>query len=238
LDHRANLQLFIATLMARTPGFRKRFNDAALPTLIAEMKARLGTASASGKIDAQSYKALMSALETPGQTKLEPPKNRDVDVMLPLILKIATRLHLDTLVGVRRFSQPLLLTAEEPVVVFPNADFSQGRSAGELLFATDDDPIQSWQELDALLEQVDAKLQTIAAVAVAIDPHTMLLMFHADRDEGGKAAFIASQIQPEGLAGAVNATVSGSSEWVAGRDDCQMLSLLVQSAYDHGADKD
>jgi hypothetical protein len=235
LEHRANLQLFIATMIVRTPSFRARFDESALPSLIEHMRGRLEEQLAAGEIDPQAHKTLATALETPGHVQLKRPENRHVDVMVPLIAKVATRLHLDTLVGVRRFAKPLLLTAGEPVVVFPTADFSQGRSAGEFLFATGDSPIQSWREMDTLLDQVDGKLRTLAALAIAIDPHTVLMMFNADTDDGGKSAFITSQVPAEGLAGVVNILATGSSEWVAGRDDCEFLSLIVKSAHEHGA---
>lgn len=235
LEHRANLQLFIATMMVRTPSFRARFDESALPTLIEDMRGRLEERFAAGDIDPQTYKALTTSFETPGHVQLKTPENRHVDVMVPLIAKVATRLHLDTLVGVRRFATPLLVTAGEPVVVFPSADFSQGRSAGEFLFAAGESPIQSWQEMDTLLDQLDAKLRTLAALAIAIDPHTLLMMFNADTDDGGKSAFITSQVPAEGLAGVVNVLTTGDSEWVAGRDDCEFLSLIVKSAHEHGA---
>jgi hypothetical protein len=235
LGHRANLQLFIATMMIRTPSFRARFDESALPTLIDDMRGRLEDGFAAGTIDPQSYKALATAFETPGQVRLDRPENRHLDVMVPLIVSAATRLHIDTLVGVRRFAEPLLLTGEEPVVVFPDADFSKGRSAGEFLFSSGERPIQSWQEMDTLLDQVDERLRTLAALAIAIDPHTVLMMFNADTADGGKSGFIASQVQAEGLAGVVNILATGSSNWVAGRDDCEFLSLIVKSAHEHGA---
>ncbi len=235
LEHRANLQLFIATMMVRTPSFRERFDESALPTLIDHMRARLDEQSTAGEMDPQTHKALTTAFDTPGRVQLKRPENRHVDVMVPLIGKVATRLHLDTLVGVRRFAEPLLLTSGEPVVMFPNADVSQGRSAGEFLFATGESPIQSWQEMDTLLDQVDARLRTLAGLGIAIDPHTVLMMFNADTDDGGKSAFITSQVPAEGLAGVVNILVTGRSEWVAGRDDCEFLSLIVKGAHEHGA---
>jgi hypothetical protein len=235
LEHRANLQLFVATMVVRTPSFRARFDESALPTLIEDMRERLEGQFAAGAIDPQSYKALATAFETPGHVRLDRPEHRHLDVMVPLIVSGATRLHLDTLVGVRRFAKPLLLTGGEPVVVFPDADFSKGRSAGEFLFTTGDSPIQSWQEMSTLLDQVDEKLRTLAALAIAIDPHTVLMMFNADTDDGGKSGFIASQVQAEGLAGVVNILATGSSTWVAGRDDCEFLSLIVKSAHEHGA---
>lgn len=235
LEHRASLQLFIATMMVRTPSFRARFDESALPTLIEHIRGRLEEQLAAGEVDSQTHEALTSALQTPGHMQLRRPENRHVDVMLPLIAKVATRLHLDTLVGVRRFAKPLLLTAGEPVVVFPSADFSQGRSAGEFLFATGESLIRSWQQMDTLLDLVDAKLRTLAALAIAIDPHTVLMMFNADTDDGGKSAFITSQVPAEGLAGVVNILATGNSLWVAGRDDCEFLSLIVKSAHEHGA---
>ncbi len=235
LEHRANLQLFIATMMVRTPSFRARFEGSALSTLIEHMRGRLDEQLAAGEIDPHTHKSLTTAFETPGRVKLTHPKNRHVDVMVPLIVKVATRLHLDTLVGIRRFAKPLLLTSGEPVVVFPTADFSQGRSAGDFLFATGESTVQSWQEMDTLLDQVEAKLRTLAALAIAIDPRTVLMMFNADTDDGGKSAFITSQVPAEGLVGVVNILATGASEWVAGRDDCEFLSLIVKSAHEHGA---
>jgi hypothetical protein len=234
LVDRASLQLFVATLMVRTPSFRKRFDEAALPTLLEYMSEKLEEQFATGEIDQQNYRALREAYDTPGRTKLTAPKNRHLDLLAPLIFKLAMRLHLDTLVGVRRFTEPLLFTGGEPVVVFPSADFAAGRSAGELL-AGGETPIQGWQEADTLLEQVDEKLSEVACLAVAIDPWTLLMMFNADKDDGGKAAYIASQVPPEGLAGVVNLLVGGSSVWLAGREDCKMLGLFVDSALQHGA---
>ncbi len=119
--------------------------------------------------------------------------------------------------------------------MFPDADFSKGWSAGEFLFSSGDSPIQSWREMNTLLDQVDEKLHTLAALAIAIYPDTVLMMFNADTADGGKSGFIASQVQAEGLAGAVNILATGTSAWVAGRDDCEFLSLIVKSAHAHGA---
>ena len=90
LEHRANLQLFVATMMVRTPSFRARFDESALPTLIEDMRGRLEERLAAGEIDPQTYKTLTDAFETPGHMKLDAPENRHVDVMVPLIAKVAT----------------------------------------------------------------------------------------------------------------------------------------------------
>jgi hypothetical protein len=145
---------------------------------------------------------------------------------VPVIEKVATRLHLDTLVGVRRFAKPLLLTGEEPVVVFPSADLARGCAAGAF-FAGGDEPVEFWRQPKELWAQIDSRLQTIAGVAVAADPHTAVLMFNADTDDGGKLAYMTSQVQPEGLAGLMNILVAAGSAWVAGRDDCELLRLLA-----------
>ena len=112
---------------------------------------------------------------------------RHLGLLVPLIEKVATRLHLDTYIGVRRFEKPLLMTGAEPVVVFPNADFSKGLSTGKLL-STGETPIEPWQKHEKLLEQIDERLHEIAGCAVALDPYTLLLMFHAETDDGGKLA--------------------------------------------------
>lgn len=114
-------------------------------------------------------------------------------------------------------------------MVFPDADFLRGCSSGEL-FATGEAPIEPWQGREKVLEQIDERLQEVAGIAVALDPYTLLMMFHADRDDGGKLAYIASQVPPEGLAGVVNIIVAGASPWIAGRDDCELLALVSQMA--------
>jgi hypothetical protein len=161
--------------------------------------------------------------------RLERPEYRHLGLLVPLIEKVATRLHLDTYIGVRRFEKPLLMTGAEPVVVFPNADFSQGLSTGAFL-SSGDSPIEPWQEHDKLLEQIDERLNTLAGCALALDSYTLLLMFHAETEDGGKLAFIASQVQAEGLAGIVNLLVAAGSVWIAGRDDCEPLALIARMA--------
>jgi hypothetical protein len=225
LEHRATLQLFVASLMVRTLGFREQFDATALPTLLTYMRERLEEQHAAGEVTDEIYELLLKTYTTPGDIRLEAPEYRHLGLLVPLIEKVATRLHLDTYVGVRRFKEPLLMTGAEPVVVFREADFSRGCSTGQLL-ATGDAPIEPWQEHDKLLEQIDARLHEIAGCAVALDPYTLLLMFHAETDDGGKLAYIASQVQAEGLAGIVNLIVTGASPWVAGRDDCELLELL------------
>ena len=229
LEERAAMQLFVASLMVRTMGFRDRFDSSALPSLLAYMRQRLEEEFAAGNVDPDTYKAMVKMYATPGRVRLEAPDYRHLSLLVPLIEKIATRLHLDTYVAVRRFSEPLLLTAAEPVVLFPTADVFKARTSGEL-FTEGDSPIEAWREKDKLLDQVDARLAELAGVAVAVDPYTMLLMFHAERDDGAKLAYITSQVPAEGLAGIVNIIVTGASAWIAGRDDCDLLNLLIKSS--------
>ncbi len=228
LGERAELQLFIASLMVRTAGFRKSWDVSAQATLIAHMRARLENEHESGAISGEIHALLRRALDTPGRVELKPPRLRHHARLVPLIEKVATRLHLDTLVGVRRFAKPLLLTGEEPVVVFPGADLASGCAAGEI-FAGREEPVEVWRQPDELWPQIEVRLKSIAGVAVAADPHTAVLMFNADTDNGGKLAYMASQVQPEGLAGLMNVLVAVGSEWVAGRDDCELLRLLAES---------
>jgi Protein of unknown function (DUF4238) len=228
LEQRARLQLFVASLMVRTVGFREQFDEGALPTLLAYMRARLDEQHEAGQIAEDIYETLLKAYTTPGQVRLERPEYRHLGLLVPLIEKVATRLHLDTYVGVRRFEKPLLMTGAEPVAVFPNADFSQGLSTGAFL-ASGDSPIEPWQEHHKLLEQIDARLGELAACAVALDPYTLVMMFHAETEDGGKLAYISSQVQAEGLAGLVNVLVAAGSPWIAGRDDCELLALIAQT---------
>jgi hypothetical protein len=228
LGERAELQLFIASLMVRTAGFRESCDTAALPTLIAHMRARLEEEHASGAISDEIHALLVRTLATPDHIQLKPPRLRHHARLVPLIEKMATRLHLDTLVGVRRFAGPLLFTGEQPVVVFPSADLARGCAAGAF-FATGDDPVEFWRQPDELWPQIEARLQAIAGIAVAADPHTAVLMFNADTDGGGKLAYMTSQVQAEGLAGLMNILVAVGSAWVAGRDDCELLRLLAES---------
>lgn len=229
LEQRARLQLFVASLVVRTVGFREQFDEGALPTLLAYMQERLEEQREAGEITDETYETLLEMYTTPGQVKVEAPKYRHLGLLVPLIEKVAMRLHLDTRVGVRRFEKPLLMTGAEPVVVFPDADFSQGRSTGAFL-SSGQTPIEPWQEHEKLLEQIDERLHEIAGCAVALDPYTLLLMFHAETDDGGKFAYIASQVQAEGLAGVANVLVAGASPWVAGRDDCELLALMARMA--------
>jgi hypothetical protein len=229
LEERASMQLFVASLMVRTMGFRERFDASALPSLLAYMSKRLEEEFAAGNTDKQTYELLKKTYATPGQVQLKPPEYQHLSLLVPLIQRVATRLHLDSYVAVRRFAEPLLFTAAEPVVIFPTADVFSACSSGKL-FTEGDSPIEAWQEQDALLDQVDARLAEIAGLAVAVDPHTMLLMFHADRDDGGKLAYITSQVQAEGLADLVNIVATGTSAWIAGRDDCELLNILIRSS--------
>jgi hypothetical protein len=70
----------------------------------------------------------------------------------------------------------------------------------------------------------------IAGVAVALDPYTLLLIEHAESEAGGKLTYTASQVPDAGLAGIVNVIVAGSSAWIAGRVDCELLELLVRTS--------
>jgi hypothetical protein len=229
LGERAELQLFIASLMVRTAGFRESWDASARETLIADMCARLEEQHESGAIDDETHALLARTLATPGRVEHKPPPLRHHARLVPLIEKLARRLHLDTLVGVRRFAEPLLLTGEEPVVVFPSADLARGCAAGAF-FAGGEEPIETWREPDELWPQIEARLGCVAGIAVAADPQTAVLMFNADTDDGGKLAWMTSQVQPEGLAGLMNILVAVGSAWVAGRDDCDLLKLLAESA--------
>jgi hypothetical protein len=90
--------------------------------------------------------------------------------------------------------------------------------------------VPTWQEHDKLLEQIDARVGSLAGCALALDPYTLLLMFHAETEDGGKLAYIASRVPDEGIAGLVNLLVTAGSSWVAGRDDCELLALLARTA--------
>ncbi len=70
----------------------------------------------------------------------------------------------------------------------------------------------------------------IAGVAVALDPYTLLLMTHAESEAAGKLTYTASQVSDAALAGIVNLIVAGSSPWIARRDDCELLALLVRTS--------
>jgi hypothetical protein len=229
LEDRAGLQLFIASLMVRTAGFRESWDEGALPTLLSYMRGRLEEEHASGNVDEEVYDLMKRTLETPGRVRLNPPPHHHQARLVPLIEKVATRLHLDSLVAVRCFAKPLLFTGAEPVVIFPDADPSKGCASGKF-FTSGEKPVEFWQKPDELWAQLEARLATIAGVAVAVNPHTAILMFNPDTEDGGKLAHITSQVQPEGLAGLMNLIVAAGSAWVAGRDDCEVLSLLVQSA--------
>ncbi len=214
--------------MVRTVGFRERFDETALPTLLVYMREQLEDQFAEGKIDQQVYEQLLKIYTTPGRVRIQAPEYRHLRLLVPLIEKIATRLHLDTYVSVRRFAEPLLFTGAEPVVVFPTADFVAGRCSGHLFTA--DDPIEPWQDQQKLLEQVDERMSKIAGIAVALDPHTLMLMTHAETDDGGKLAYIASQVPAMALAGLTNLLVTASSSWIAGRDDCETLTVLMKAS--------
>jgi hypothetical protein len=229
LEARAHLQLFIATLMVHTAGFRESWDWGAAPTLAAYMLARLDEKRAAGDVDdEEAYRVLKGALQTPASIRLNVPPFHHQARLVPLIERVATRLHLDTLVGVRRFAEPLLLTGAEPVMVFPDAEMASGCSAGAF-FASGERPVEPWQEPNELWAQVEARLKAAAGIAVAVDPHTAVLMFNADANDGGKLAFITSEVEPRGLAGLMNICVVGASEWVAGREDCELLKLLAES---------
>jgi hypothetical protein len=229
LDARAELQLFIATLLVRTVGFRESWDKGAAPTLASYMLGRLEEKRAAGSVDdEEAYEVLKKALQTPGTIHLNAPPYHHQARLVPLIEKVGMRLHLDTLVGVRRFQEPLLFTGAEPVIVFPDAEVTSACACGEF-FASGEKPVEFWQEPDELWAQVEARLQAIAGIAVAVDPHTAVLMFNAETDDGGKLALITSQGRAEGLADLMNACVAGASAWVAGRDDCEVLRLLAES---------
>jgi hypothetical protein len=168
---------------------------------------------------------MKGVLETPGSVRLIPPPHHHQARLVPLIERVATRLYLDSLVAVRRFAKPLLFTGAEPVIIFPDADLSNGCSSGEF-FTSGEKPVEFWQEADELWAQLEARL---AGIAVAVDPHTAILMFNPDTEAGGKLAVITAKVQADALAGLMNLLVTGGSAWVAGRDDCELLSLQAQS---------
>jgi Protein of unknown function (DUF4238) len=233
LDARAKLQLFVATLLVRTAGFRESWDEGAAPTLASYMLARLEEKRAAGSVDRddeekEAYEVLKKALQTPGSIHLNAPAYHHQARLVPLIEKVGTRLHLDTLVAVRRFGEPLLFTGAEPVIMFPDARMDSGVACGEF-FAGGEKPVEFWQEPDELWAQVEARMQGIAGIAVAVDPHTFVLMPNADTDDGEKLFLLASQVKPESLAALMNVCVAGASAWVAGRDDCELLRLLAES---------
>lgn len=229
LEQRASMQLFVASLMVRTMGFREQFDASALPTLISHMQEQLEQQYESKKLDKQAYEQILEVYTTPGRIRLEAPENRHVGLLVPLIETVSMRLHLDTYVSVRRFAEPLLFTGAEPVVVFPNADVLAACSSGEL-FAAGEEPVEPWREEAELRNQIDARMSDIAGVGLALDPHTLLLMTHAESENGGKLTYGASQVPDAGLAGIVNLIVAASSAWIAGRDDCELLELLARTS--------
>jgi hypothetical protein len=50
--------------------------------------------------------------------------------------------------------------------------------------------VPTWQEHDKLLEQIDARVGSLAGCALALDPYTLLLMFHAETEDDGKLAYM------------------------------------------------
>ena len=228
LEQRAALQLFVAGLMVRTTTFREGLDRSALPTLLSDMSRRLDDQHAVGAIGAAEYELLRRTFATEGRVEVVRPPYWHLTILVPLIQSVATQIHLDTLVAVRRFPEPLLLTGAEPVVLFPTADYAGGVSLGELL-GSPDHQIEPWRDQDSVLKQINDRIHALAGLAVAVDPRTLLLMFNPDIESGGKLAWIASQVHAEGLAGAVNIMVAKSSTWLAGRDDCQILALLADA---------
>jgi hypothetical protein len=233
LEARAKLQLFVATLLVRTAGFRESWDEGAAPTLAFYMLARLEEKRAAGSVDEddeekEAYEIVKKALQTPGSIHLDAPPYHHQARLVPLIERVGTRLHLDTLVAVRRFGEPLLLTGAEPVIIFPDAKMDTGVACGEF-FASGEKPVEPWQEPEELWAQVEARLKGIAGIAVAVDPHTLVLMPNADTDDGERLFLLASQVRAEGLAALMNVCVAGASAWIAGRDDCELLRLVAES---------
>lgn len=228
LDRRATLQLFVASLMVRVPEIRETLDDNALPSLIAQMLANLTSAEADGSIDPQTSSLLRTALMTSGRVRLDAPPTRHVAALVPLIEAVAYRLHLGTLVAVRRFDEPLLLTGSQPVVVFPTHEITSGTSSATYL-GDGPDASRMWDTREDLLEAADDRIAALAGAAIALDPRTLLVMFNPDSEEGAKLAFVTSQVAGFALAGVVNTLVIGGSRWIAGRDDCELLTLLARS---------
>jgi hypothetical protein len=228
LEQRAALQLCIAGMMVRTTTFREGVDRSALPALLKDMSSRLEDQHARGAIGATEYELLRRSFATTGRVKIVRPPYWHLRILVPLIQSVATQLHLDTLVAVRRFSEPLLLTGAEPVVLYPTANYAGGVSLGELL-GSSENPIQPWRDQDRVLQQINDRIHALAGLAVAVDPHTLLLMFNPDTDDGGKLAWQASRVRPEGIAGALNIMVGKNSSWLAGRDDSRLLALIADS---------
>jgi hypothetical protein len=239
LERRATLQLFVSSLMVRVPEVRDALDDNALPTLIAQVLANLASAETDGGVDPQTSRLLRKVLMTSGRVRLDAPPTRHVAALVPLIEAVAYRLHLDTLVAVRRFDEPHLLTGSQPVVVFPTHEVISGTSSADF-FGEGPDAVRMWDRREGLLKAVDERFAAVAGVAVALDPRTLLLMFNPDSEEGAKLAFVTSQVAGFALAGVVNTLVIGGSRWIAGRDDCELLEVLARATprtrgTEHGA---
>jgi hypothetical protein len=67
LGQRASLQLFVASLMVRTVGFREQFDEGALPTLLAYMRARLEEQREAGEIATTSTRRCSRPTPPPGR---------------------------------------------------------------------------------------------------------------------------------------------------------------------------
>jgi hypothetical protein len=132
------------------------------------------------------------------------------------------------LLAVRRFARPLLYTGSQPVLVLPTHDLTRGLSSSAWL-AGERARVRLWETEEEVLTAVEGSLSALAGVALALDPHTLLLMFNPDTDEGAKLLWMSSQLPAEALAGVVDIRLAAGSRWIAGRDDSDLLQLLVRS---------
>ena len=228
-DERVPLYLFVAGQMARSPDLRDRLDEQALPTLKKHMLDGLEVAVEAGTARDEDVEPIRLAAKRDGGFVLEPGANRHQAILLPLIETATAAIGSRFIVSVRRLSKPLLVTGSEPVVLFESHRIELGRSCAKLLTERED-PVRLWDERPAVLAHVDQILAGLAGLAVAIDPHTLVLMMNPDLEESGKLAWMVSQIDAEALGGIMNILVAAGSRWIAGRDDLDFVALMSSVA--------
>lgn len=223
VEERVPVYTLVAGLMVRGTALRNRFDETSLPTLLAEMNARLDEHVASGETDPAIASVLREAFSTPGRVQLSHPENRHQAALLPLMESVTAALGSTFVIGVRRLPGPML-TGSEPVILFQTADITAFNSFAELV--ANDPTIRLWDERPALKENVIAAVSKLAAILVPVSSDTVMLLFDPDKDDGCKFTYLCSQVSAEGLGDLVSIATTARSEWVAGPPGCELLRII------------
>jgi hypothetical protein len=207
-EDRVPLTAHIAGLMVRGPKLREVFDEQALPAVVDFLRTRINEGIEDGSVEEEHARPLLLAFDRPEMVSLEPPRNRHQAILPDLIVAATAAIGARHVVAVRRTSEPML-TGSEPVVLFPTWDITKGLSCADYL-RTAEPPIPLWEEHEELLTRFGSRLSETAGLAFAADPHTVVLMFHPESEDGAKLAFVFSEVETSALAGVLSLKVASN----------------------------